>query len=94
MDRKSFIARLIAVPAALLGIKAIAKEEEGTPMFNIERIQERLDYLRKYPRTYDECFYPIRFDLKRTVKAPKGWHSVSIGGKTYHFVKDQLIAVE
>lgn len=49
MDRKSFIARLIAVPAALMGIRLLSTPSKEVCLFNKKLLQERLDYLNRCP---------------------------------------------
>ena len=68
-DRKSFILRLIAVPAALIGIKLFPVPQQGC-LFNRKGSAARPIYdpylpninqkiLRMYPRLPHECYKPI-----------------------------------
>jgi hypothetical protein len=131
MDRKSFLARLIAVPAALLGMKVLADvpEPDWRDLQSIGEYKElTLEQLRsRVPRLsseetrllkqaqhdlimHGEASFPspIRWEANgRKIETFLGmdrlnlsffdggkFQSLTTGGKTYHFYKDQLIAVE
>lgn len=54
MNRQDFLKGMVALMAVpfMPEIKAEAK-----PVFNVKKIQDRIDFLKKYPLTQEEAFY-------------------------------------
>ena len=61
MKRSQFLASLLGVVAAPFVAKEVLAKEEGKPVFDVERIQRRLDFLRKYPLSEKECWRPEEY---------------------------------
>jgi len=58
MTRTQFLG-LFAIPF----LPKIDLEQEGH-VFNVKKIKERLAFLRKYPLTKTECFFPSGHEIK------------------------------
>ncbi len=57
MKRSQFLASLLGVVAAPFVAKEVMAKEEPKCPFNVKLIQERIDHLKKYPLTPDQCTF-------------------------------------
>lgn len=58
MKRSGFLKRIVASIAAITIAPQVLKSEPERHVFNVKKLQDRADYLRKYPLTEKEAFFP------------------------------------
>lgn len=61
MNRKQFLFSLPLIGGVAKAIAAKKEKFVGEPVFNKKLLQDRIDHLRKYPATIDECWKPTSF---------------------------------
>lgn len=81
MKRNDFIKNTLGGLLAIVGLSKVKAEEiqqEGH-VFNVKKLKERLDYLKKYPLTPEEAFSQ-RTNLQRF----RSWYQSNDSGISFH----------